>query len=109
MITAFGAAYAHAILSFRILITSGLVVFPSSLIGHAIFAYGEQKQFTIFALTSAFLNVGLNFAFIPIFGIEGAALSTIFTQLVVNILIWKKMKELNGFTILPRLRSYFKI
>ena len=76
-----------------------LIVYPSTLIGNAIFAYDQQKSFITFVLTAAIGNVVFNFLLIPPLGIEGAAISTIFTQLITNALIWRKAKKITGFCV----------
>ncbi|OGY62934.1 MAG: hypothetical protein A2745_03735 [Candidatus Harrisonbacteria bacterium RIFCSPHIGHO2_01_FULL_44_13] len=95
----FGAEYSPAILTFQILMATILIVYPSTLIGNAIFAYDQQKSFITFVLTAAIGNVVFNFLLIPPLGIEGAAISTIFTQLITNALIWRKAKKITGFCV----------
>ena len=90
----FGDEYSPAILTFRILMLTVLIVYPSTLIGNAIFAYDKQKSFVLFVLIAALGNVAFNFLLIPKFGIEGAAVSTVITQLITNALIWWKMKRI---------------
>lgn len=88
----FGAAYLPAVAAFRILVLSVLVVYPSTLIGNAIFAYDHHREFIKYTLTAIIGNIALNATLIPSLGIEGAALSTLFTQLITNVLIWRKLK-----------------
>lgn len=105
----YGSSYLPAILTFKILMLTILIVYPSTLIGNAIFAYDHQKSFLIFVIAATFGNILFNFLLIPPLGIKGAAISTIFTQLITNALIWKKMKKINGFTVWPQIKSYLKI
>ncbi len=90
----FGAEYAPAILTFQILMVTILIVYPSTLIGNAIFAYDHQKSFIAFVAAAVFGNIFFNLLLIPPLGIEGAAISTVFTQLLTNALIWHKMKKI---------------
>lgn len=90
----FGTEYAPAVMSFRILILTILVVYPSSILGNAIFAYDHQKSFVGFVAVSAIGNVVFNLALIPPFGIEGAAISTVVVQLLTNALIWRKIRKI---------------
>lgn len=99
VILLFGAAYAPAIPTFQLLLTTLLIVYPSLFLGNALFAYDEQKRFLFFVLLAAGGNILLNFLFIPSMGIEGAALSTILTQLITNFFIWKRMRALSRFRI----------
>ena len=102
----FGMEYAPSILTFRILMATIVIVYPASLLGYAIFAYDEQKNFIWFVAVAALGNVLFNFLLIPKFGIEGAAVSTIITQLLTNALIWRKVKKITGLTIWPQIKHY---
>ncbi len=104
----FGSEYAPSILTFQILMLTILVVYPASILGHAIFAYNQQKQFISFVLTAVLGDIVFNLLLIPPFGIEGAAISTIFTQLVANFLIWQKMKKVNGLSIWPQIKGWLR-
>jgi len=103
----FGLEYIPSILTFQILMATILIVYPSSLIGHSVFAYDQQKHFIKYVAVSAVGNVLFNFALIPNLGIEGAAISTILTQAITNFLIWRKMKSVNQFAVWPRIKNYF--
>lgn len=100
-------AYSSAILSFQILILTVMIVFPGTLIGGAIFAYDQQKGFVGYFLVGAISNVIFNLILIPPYGINGAAIASIIAQLLSNGLIWRKMKQINYFQILPRLYKIF--
>jgi len=105
----FGSEYLPSVMTFKILMVTILIVYPSTLIGNAIFAYDHHKYFLIFVSAAAIGNAFFNALLIPPFGIEGAAISTIITQLISNTLIWRKMKSVSGFTVWPRLKEYLKI
>lgn len=105
----FGAEYLPSVITFQILLFTVLIVYPSSILGHAIFAYGQQKQFIAFTATAAIGNVIFNFLLIPPLGIAGAALGTIITQLTANFLIWRKMKKLNNLAVWPQIKRYLKL
>ena len=104
----FGSEYSPGVLAFRILLVTVLIVYPSTLIGNAIFAYDQQKSFILFVLIAAFGNVVFNLLLIPKLGIEGAAISTVITQLITNALIWRKMKKINNLSIWPVMVSYIR-
>lgn len=103
----FGAEYAPSTSVFQILMATILIVYPSTLIGNAIFAYDQQKNFVLFVAIAALGNVFFNLLLIPHWGIEGAAISTIITQAITNGLIWRKMKIINQFKILPQIKNIF--
>ena len=83
-----------------------LIVYPASLLGYAIFAYDEQRNFIWFVAVAALGNVLFNFLLIPKFGIEGAAVSTILVQLLTNALIWNKVKKITHLTVWPQIKQY---
>lgn len=104
----FGHAYDASIGPFKILMITLLIVYPGSLIGHALFAYGAQKRFIQIVIISAFSNVIFNFLLIPRYGINGAALATVFAQLATNIYMWRRMlaiEQLNVWNGLKNIRS----
>lgn len=104
----FGPEYSPGIKTFQILMITIAIVYPSTLLGNAIFAYDRQKYFLVFVAAAALGNALFNALLIPPLGIEGAALSTVITQLITNVLIWIKMKKINDFQILPAIKNYFK-
>lgn len=104
----FGAAYAAAIPAFKLLILTILIVYPSTLLGNAVFAYDEQKSFLTFVLVAIIGNAAFNFLLIPSYGIIGAAAATVITQLITNALIWRKMRRAMGLRVLPSIRWYIR-
>jgi len=54
-----------------------------------------------------FGNVFFNFLFIPLWGMEGAALSTFINQIIINIYLWRQFKRTRNFSILPHLKKIF--
>ena len=92
----FGSEYAPSVSTFRILMATVLIVYPSTLLGNAIFAFDRQKSFVTFVAVATFGNVLFNFLLIPPFGIEGAAASTVITQLITNYLIWRKARQVTA-------------
>ena len=105
----FGSAYLPAVNSFRILMLSILIVYPSSLLGQAIFAYDRQKAFIGLVVWSALGNVIFNFLLIPKFGIAGAAIATVIVQITTNAYLWKKVRAISGIAIWPHLKNFLKL
>ena len=101
----YGAPYYASILAFQILMLTLLTNFPSTIIGNAIFAYDQQKQFIGFVALGTLGNVFFNILLIPRFGIYGAAAATILAQLLAVGFIWSKMKKINYFEVLPHLKK----
>jgi len=100
----FGDEYSAAGTSFAILLSTVIIVFPSTLLSNALFAYNEQRQFLAFAATGAGANALFNLLLIPTYGIEGAAVATLLAQLIANVLIWVKMHKTNSFAVVPHLK-----
>ncbi len=101
----FGSQYLSSVIAFQTLLITILIIFPSALIGNAIFAYDEQKKFIGFLALGALGNVALNYFLIPRFGIEGAAAATVGAQLLANGFVWFKMKKINYFSVFPYLKK----
>ncbi len=95
----FSSAYSEATVTFQILLLSLIFVFPGTLLGNALFAYDAQKYFLRFVIISTVLNASLNYPLIKSFGIEGAALSTVITQLITNTLLFIKVRKITGLKI----------
>lgn len=101
----FGKAYMPAAAVFKILSLTVLIVYPAGVIGNAIFAYDATKYLALFVGAAAISNVAFNLILIPPLGIEGAALATILAELFSNAILWKKIKQVSGFKVLPVLGS----
>ena len=67
----FGAPYAAGGLAFKILAATLLFDFPASIIINALFAYEHQKSLIVSSALGGVVNVGLDLALIPFFGIAG--------------------------------------
>ncbi len=90
----YGKAYIGGATAFRLLAATFLLLAPTEIGIHALLAAGKQKVFLYSAPIGALSNAFLNAAFIPYWGITGAALSTLITQIAVNAYLWKKIREL---------------
>ncbi|MEK7077072.1 MAG: flippase, partial [Patescibacteria group bacterium] len=99
----FGNSYLPATLSLQILFLTMMLNFPSVFLMNAIFAFNEQKKLVLFAVIGGATNVILDLILIPFFGIAGSAWATFIAQLVSNIYLWRVMKKIGHFAILPRL------
>ncbi len=95
----FGPEYQAAVTAFRILLASLVINYPSTVLGNALFAYDQQKQFIKYAAIGAGGNIVFNLALIPYWGVEGAAVSTLFTQIISNYFVWQKMRRINYFNM----------
>lgn len=94
LILMYGEAYADGTTVFRLLIATFFLLAPTEIGIHALLAAGKQKVFLYSAPIGAISNAVLNALFIPYWGITGAALSTLITQVTINFYLWKKIREL---------------
>lgn len=97
----FGEKYLPAINPFRILILTILFNFPSTIIGYAVLAFNQQSKIVGYFLAAAALNILLNFIFIPAWGINGAAVSTVISQAVIAAGYFLTIKRIEPLKILP--------
>jgi O-antigen/teichoic acid export membrane protein len=81
----FGAGYRDAAAPFRILILSAGLSILCRLYHNTLVACERQNTFMRIVLYSVFVNLTLNFALIPRYGIIGAATATIITELFLLI------------------------
>ncbi len=103
----FGEKYFLSGEIFKILIINVLFVFPGSLIGVYLLAYEKQKKIMLFSLSGGILNIFLNFFLISFYGMKGAALATLISQMFVNLTLWQVAKKTNYFQVLPYLKKIF--
>ena len=101
----FGQAYLEAIPVFQILMIMLLVSFPLILLINSIFVYNQQKKLVAANIFGVIMNVILNFFLIPKFGITGAAVATLASTSIITWTMWRKMKKINNFEILPTLKT----
>ena len=90
----YGAPYADAGTTFKILALTFVIQTPVIIGFNVLFAANKQRAFLWSSPAAAASNALLNIAFIPLWGIEGAALSTLITQIICNAYLWKKMQEI---------------
>jgi len=101
----FGEAYLEAIPTFQILMMMLLVSFPLIVLINSIFVYNQQKKLVLANVFGVLVNAVLNFFLIPRFGISGAAAATLVSTSIITFIMWRKMKKINNFEILPALKA----
>ncbi len=100
----YGAEYEPAAGPLRILALTLLTVFPVGMIVNAVFAYNRQNELVPLWSAGLLLNIALSLLLIPPLGIVGAAWAGFFTQVIINTLIWRRMKKINDFSIWGELK-----
>lgn len=101
----YGAEYAPAIIVFRILITTTVMVFPAALSYNLILAHDKQTKALWFVALGSMGNIVFNTLLIPTYGIVGSAVSTIVAQLLNNIFLWQTVKRISPFETIKYLKK----
>lgn len=99
----YGDAYITSAGPLRILALTVITAFPIGIIIHAVFAHDKQSKLVPLWGAGAVLNIALNLYLIPRQGIAGAAWASFLTQIIVNSLIWFKMKKIVSFSVIRKL------
>lgn len=101
----FGGEYLGASSSFKILVLTLMINFPTVILNSAIFAYNRQKALIVNSAVAGGANVVLDLILIPWLGIFGSAIATLLAQTFSNIYLWNKMKSINYFKVWPYLKK----
>ena len=83
-----------------VVLSSTIFVMFYQLISNIEFLYGKTHRVAIMTITAALLNISLNIIFIPVFGYQAAAYTTLATYMVYSLLHWYNMSKLCGNKIL---------
>ncbi|OGG40722.1 hypothetical protein A3A21_01885 [Candidatus Jorgensenbacteria bacterium RIFCSPLOWO2_01_FULL_45_25b] len=89
----YGVSYIPATLSFQILLGTLLLQFSWYFIGNLLFVYNKSLQFSKYLILGSLSNIGFNLLLIPHFGAAGAALATVFSQILYILLSWRMIKR----------------
>ncbi len=95
----FGQEYIGAGLTFQILLLTLLPAFPGAVFSDVIMAENGQKLFIKSTAAGAITNVLLNFILIPKYGIVGSAFATLAAQIVMNGILYMKIKKTYGISL----------
>lgn len=89
----FGAEYMPGAPAFKILMWNTIIFFASSALINVLYAFKKQRDVMTVFFVGAIANIGLNLIVIPVYGIEGAALTTIAAELMVLIGMYMKARK----------------
>lgn len=90
----YGTQYMAGVMAFRLMCLTILPAFLSSMFGNALFALNKERKLIWYVLLGIFGNFFFNLLLIPVWGIEGAALSTVLNQSIITMyLVWLLRKE----------------
>ena len=88
----YGSAYTPTVSVLRVVVWYTTFAYLGSVRNVWILAEGKEKYLWILNLSGATLNVALNAIFIPVWGIMGAAIASlvtqIFTNVALNFIVW---------------------
>jgi len=101
----FGTDYRPGGLSLQILMATLMFDFTATVIINALFVYDRQKTLVVSSLMAGSLNVALDFILIPKYGIASSAVTTLIAQALNNWYLWRAMKKVNYFQVLPYLKN----
>ena len=94
----YGAEYQGAILPLRILSIDIIAVFISVTFAQPLFLLGKENNYLSIVAWSAGLNLVFNLFMIPLYGMTGAAITTVFAESLVAFRSWKAMKRESAST-----------
>lgn len=102
----YGPAYESTINALRIIVWYTTFSYLGSVRNIWILAEGKQRFLWIINLSGALTNVGLNLLLIPVWGINGAAIASLVTQIFTNVIIGFILKPIrdNNYLMLKSIR-----
>jgi O-antigen/teichoic acid export membrane protein len=82
----FGKDFVNGGIAVRILSWVPVLLLISRFYGNTLTALNQQSRFMVAMILSAGLNIGLNFALIPRFGMTGAGMATVITEVFILLI-----------------------
>lgn len=98
----YGAEYSAAILPLQIISWYSAFSYLGAVRNVWMLAEGKQRYLWIINLCGAIVNVGLNLLLIPLYGVVGAAVTALITQVFTNVIMncfIKPIRESNVFIL----------
>ena len=103
----FGSRYLPGAGALTILIWASALIFVNSLQSQLLIAADKKKEMLIITATATFINIALNLFLIPIFGIIGAAVTTVIAELVNGVWSFLILRDHNSskdlFKVSPKI------
>jgi O-antigen/teichoic acid export membrane protein len=93
-----GARYVEAVPILKLLAVALMIIHFNYLVTQSAIAQNQEKFYMITVVCAVFMNIGLNFPLINIYGAKGAAISTILTELFIGSAIYFKILCINKNT-----------
>ena len=101
----FGESFMEARISLVIYIWSVVFVFQGGIRGHFLIVENEQKMGLYFKIIALLVNIGLNLIMVPLYGIEGAAITTLISY-SLPVYVFSFFHPVLRLNLLMCLRSY---
>jgi O-antigen/teichoic acid export membrane protein len=95
----FGSSYVLGSTSFAILLFFFFIISINTVFIQLLNTHYKEKFVLYLRGITTGLNVLLNIIFIPIYGIVGAAITTVFSEVIVFLFSYKKVKSLYSFSL----------
>jgi O-antigen/teichoic acid export membrane protein len=96
VLSLFGDAFTSGTVVLRILLMGQIINAAAGSVGPMLTMTGHERQAAVVLGVAAVTQIGLNAAMIPLFGMEGAAVTTALTvigwNLAMGILVWRNLK-----------------
>jgi O-antigen/teichoic acid export membrane protein len=89
----FGQTYQESVITLRLLLIAVAVVGVRAQYRHALIALKRAERNLPPTLWAAAVNVGLNLALIPRYGLRGAAIATIASETVMLLFVWLEVRK----------------
>lgn len=96
----YGSAYSGSVLPFKILSLSLILIFAAGFYGHCLIFFNKQKLFLKANLIGLTVNLFLNIVLIPKFGIVGASIVAVITQMCILLISYLEFRKMTQFKIL---------
>jgi len=95
----FGSGYQTAFIPFAIFCVNFIFMFPNMLLSQYMISIGSQKIVLLFMSTVAIINIIINIFVIPLYGIAGAALATMASEITFCALSFIFLRVRDRFRI----------
>ncbi len=101
----FGKEYLPATAPFQILLLTLIADFSAVTLSAVLFAYDRQRDLIVYSAIGGILNVALDLALIPRFGMVGSSWATFGAQIASNAYLWRIVKKTNDFRVFSHLKK----
>jgi len=105
MLLAFGSSYIDSTIVFQIFLVGLITTFPILIVSNYIFAKNIQRKFILYAIGSMLLNIIMNVLLIQKLGVSGAAIATVTSNSIFNIIVCGIARKIGNIKILSHVKK----